>query len=312
MRSPPREHIVVVAMTNHQTSENAASENSLESPAERRDQIRETSHESKETTRGWNGVPFPEKAERLALPNGRVLDDAVIWPNFCQEELKLDPDKLWQELLALPTWSSASPIPFRARGDDPHWIPGTHSSLQYRGNTLKRDKIWCQTDYAAGLRKYGYTGWQYRVSLATHAVEYVLPVQQLSERLNEGLVRSGHAAHNHWIVTRYEDEEDNIGFHSDKDRDFAQNSFFIVIKFGAARRFAFRLPEEQKPFLTRTLSAGTAVFVRCKGPGAANDLVQHGVPPMGTPVGLSGSIVSRCIRTIVPWERVLREVAKRQ
>jgi len=251
--------------------------------------------------RGWDGS---EKAERVVMPGGQVLDDAFIWSDFCHDALDLDPNELWQELLALPTWSSDKPIPFRERGDDPHWIGGQHPALHYRGRAIKRAKIWCQSDYASGLRKYGYTGWQHRISYATHAVESVPSVQRMAERLNEGLVRSGHAAHNHWIVTRYSDEAENIGFHKDKDRDFSPGSYFIVIKFGAARPFAFRLPGEQKPFLTRVLSAGTAIFVRCKAAGAANNLIEHGVPPVDAPVGMSGSIVSRCIETVIPWDRV--------
>ncbi len=86
----------------------------------------------------------------------------------------------------------------------------------------------------------------------------------MATRLNEGLSRSGYRPHNHWIATRYDDRTDNIGFHSDKDRDFEDDSFFIVIKIGATRRFAFRLRGETRPFFDRPLPAGTAVFVRCK------------------------------------------------
>ena len=261
---------------------------------------------------GWNGQPFPDKAERLVLPDGRVLEDALVWPAFCQEELGLDPDELWAALQALPHWPSDQEIPFRELGDAPHWVSGSHTALNYRGHELRRHKIWAQSDYARGLLRYGYTGWQHRISFATHAVEYVPPILQLAERLNAGLIRSRHLPHNHWIVTRYDDEHDNIGFHSDKDRDFAADSFFIVIKFGAARDFAFRLPGEGEPFFARSLQAGTAIFVRCKGSNAANDLVQHGVPPMLTLVGPSGSLVSRCIETVIPWDRVRREVEKRK
>lgn len=260
--------------------------------------------------RGWNGQPFPDKAERLVLPGGRVLEDALVWPDFCQDELGLDPDELWAALQALPHWPNDQEIPFRELGDSPHWVSGSHRALNYRGHELRRHKIWAQSDYAKGLLRYGYTGWQHRISFATHAVEYVPPILQMAERLNAGLIRSGHLPHNHWIVTRYDDEHDNIGFHSDKDRDFAANSFFIVIKFGAARDFAFRLPGESMPFFARSLQAGTAIFVRCKGPDAANDLVEHGVPPMHTPVGSSGSIVSRCIETVIPWDQEKRGIEK--
>jgi alkylated DNA repair dioxygenase AlkB len=266
---------------------------------------------SRDTSSAWNGNPLPDHAEHLVLPDGRRLEDAVIWPSFCQDELDLDPGEMWAELLALPTWPSDREIPFRASGDDPHWISGAQRALRYRGNEIKRDKIWCQSDYAHGLRRYRYTGWSWSIGPATHAVEHLPPVARLAERLNVGLVRAGHHEHNHWICTRYADQDDGIGYHSDKDADFAPGSYFIVIKFGAPRPFAFRLPGAKEPFFSKELAAGTAVFVRCKTPGAANDLVQHGVPQVENPVGISGSIVSRCIETVVPWERVRREAGKR-
>jgi len=259
---------------------------------------------------------LPSRAQRLELPSGRVLQDAVIWPGFCQVELGLDPHALWRELLGIPTWPNDSPIPFRHHGEQAHWIQGSHRALRYRGHELRRHKIWCQSDYAMGLRRYGYTGWQHAISYATHAVEHVAPVHRLAHRLNEHLVGSGNQPHNHWIVTRYDDESHHIGYHSDKDKDFAPSSFFVVIKFGAPRRFAFRLPPQQRqdnpaPFYDEVLEAGTAIFVRTKARGAANDLVQHGVPEMKQAVGVSGSIVSRCIKTCIPWEEVRRNVERR-
>jgi len=260
----------------------------------------------------WNGKPFPKKAERLVLPNGERLEDAVIWPDFLQDELGLDPTQIWQDLLTVPIWPSDKPIPFRAQGDSPHWISGAHKALNYRGHDIKRGKIWCQSDYVDGLRLYKYPGWQYKISAATHAVESVKPIHQFAERLNNGLVRSGHQPHNHWIATRYDTQDDNIGFHSDKEVDFAENSFFVVVKLGAPRPFAFRMSGSTEPFFTRDLAAGTAVWVRCKTLGAANQRVQHGVPQCESPVGESGSIVSRSIITSVPWDQIRREVAKRQ
>ncbi len=257
----------------------------------------------------WNGLPFPAKAERLSLPDGRVLEDAVVWPDFCQDELGINPELLWSELTALPEWPSDKEIVFRDRGDDPQWITGEQRALNIRGHTLKRDKIWFQSDYENGLLRYGYSGWQHRISYATHDIEYAPSLTRLlTERLNKGLSKSGHQLHNHWIVTRYENQEDNIGMHSDKDKDFAPDSFFIVIKFGAPRRFAFQLPDKRKPFYDQILKAGTAIFVRCKGDNAANDLVLHGVPVTNENVGSSGSIVGRCIITRHTWAEVHREV----
>ena len=52
-------------------------------------------------------------------------------------------------------------------GEDPLMVMGDHPALHYRGNALKRHKIWLQTDYAQGMRKYGYTGWQHAIATAT-------------------------------------------------------------------------------------------------------------------------------------------------
>lgn len=262
-------------------------------------------------------LALPAHAERLRLPDGSTIHDAIVWPHFMQDELRLDPAEIWAELLALPTWPDSDPIPFRASGGNPHWITGAHQALRMRGHELRRDKIWCQSDYAEGLRRYRYTGWQHAISFATHAVEHVRPVERVACLLNPWLSGAMMASatdgtlHNHWIVTRYVDREYSIGFHSDKSDDFAPGSWFVVLKLGAARDFAFRVPGEKGPFWRRALDAGTAVFVRCNASGCANALVQHGVPPMARDVGVSGSIVSRCITTVVPWERVRREVEKR-
>ena len=68
------------------------------------------------------------------------------------------------------------------------------------------------------------------------------------------------------------------------------------------------------PTVGEGLPAGTAVFVRAKASGGrvdANSLVQHGVPALPRAVGVSGSIVSRNITTVVPWDKVKKEIAKR-
>ena len=272
--------------------------------------------------RPWKGAPFPferEGVDFVALPDGRELRDAVVWRGFVQDELGLDPAVLWRDLLAFPTWDSGAHIPDpSAPGSAPHWIRGDHKALSYRGNAIKRHKMWFQggAPFADGMRKYGYTGWQWKISNATHAVGTAAPVARVAAALNAGLAEAGGSprAHNHWIVTRYDDEDDNIGFHADKTKDFADNSYFIVLKLGAPRPFAFRMHGDAEPFYSEVLPAGTAVFVRGKAPSGddANAIVQHGVPSAPEAVGVSGSIVSRDIATIVPWAKVRKEIAKRR
>ena len=263
----------------------------------------------------WNNGPFPPEAERLVLPDGRVLEDAVVWDGFMQEELGLDPAVIWDTISTLPTWPDDEPIPFRSQGGDPHWVNGAHPALNYRGHALRRGKIWLQRDYQRGLHRYGYTGWQHAISYATHAVESVPEMNDLLTRINAGLTASGQKAHNHMILTRYEAGEDNIGYHSDKDGDYAEDSYFLILKLGDARPFAFREVASRddpkpEPFYFRALPAGTAIFVRAKGDEAANNLVQHAVPPTEDPVGPSGSIVTRCIETVRSWDQVARDIER--
>ena len=168
--------------------------------------------------------------EFLTLPDGTVLPDAVIWPDFMQTELSISPDAVWEQLNAVPFWPADAPIPYRPDGDGVHWIPGSHPALNYRGNQLPRSNIWLQDDYHTGLRRYGYTGWQHRVNYATHDIRFAPPaMRDVTAALNAKLA----VPFNHWICTLYPSAQDNIGFHSDKDKDFAPDSWFVVLKLGA-------------------------------------------------------------------------------
>ena len=112
----------------------------------------------------------------------------------------------------------------------------------------------------------------------------------------------------------YDDETYNIGFHSDKQTNFVEESYFLVTKLGAPRKFEFRLaePKNTKPFFSKMMSPGTAVFVRAKSTDGkdANSIVQHGVPEMNQKCGISGSIVARCIKTVVPWATVQKNIVR--
>jgi hypothetical protein len=106
--------------------------------------------------------------------------------------------------------------------DPPRWVKGTHTALKYRGNVLRRDKIWLQTDdpCTEGLRKYWYTGWNWRVSAATRAMSTESGVNELLDQLNAGFTKDASAEEvkaltmNHAIVTHYEGEEFGIQHHS--------------------------------------------------------------------------------------------------
>lgn len=214
-------------------------------------------------------------------------------PNFLQS-LGFNPTALFTNLCELPTWKdndvlSSSPTDLR-------WLRGSHRSLHYRGHSIARTKIWVQAgEWSEGYVKYGYTGWQWAVAAAACHISSSPVLSRLLDTVNSKMKSW---KFNHIIVTLYLDGNDFIGFHSDKTGDFEDDSWFLVIKLGAPRPFAFSLDDQT--FFEQVLAAGTAVWVRAKGPNAANELVKHGVPP--TSCGLSGSLVFRAIKTVVPWK----------
>ena len=136
-------------------------------------------------------------------------------------------------------------------------------------------------------------------------------VQEVNEKMPESIKMD------HFIGTVYIDGEDNIDDHSDKQSSFAENSWFLVIKFGASRPFEFK-DLDGRCFFHEELPAGTAIWV--KG-STANLQTTHGVPyvnekyPLAdgsTTVGVSGSLVFRSIATIIPWEQVHKEALASQ
>lgn len=203
----------------------------------------------------WNNKPFPvEKKEVsfLKLPDGRFLQDACIWENFMQDELQMDPEIFWEIMLSYPTHSNEEDIEFRKKGDNPFWVSGKHPALNYRGHAVKRNKMWCQRKYSKGMYKYGYTGWQHCISNAVSSCRKIPIMKELMEKLDGGLRKR----HSQWIITKYKDGNDNIGFHSDKNKDFDVDSYFVVIKLGEPRKFEFRMKRTEndknpKPFFSK-------------------------------------------------------------
>lgn len=240
---------------------------------------------------------------QVKLPNGEILKDTCIWPNFVGDQLSLDVDEIWNACLERKHQSDRREIK-RGNGKHPRWVRGSHPALNYRGHAIKRHKMWFQSNYEDGLRKYGYTGWQWKIANAKHRIESIKPLYDMTQAINRGI--EDDCQHNEWIVTRYNDGNDNIGLHHDKHKDFHKDSMFVVVKFGCPRIFEFQLPTGEILY-SEKLSAGTAIFVGEK----SNQLVKHAVPSSKEECGISGSVVGRCIDTIVPWEKVDKEVEKR-
>lgn len=222
------------------------------------------------------------------------LNVAVI-PDFLRL-YGLGGDTIWSDILELETYSDDDVL-VPNDGWQPKLLLGSHPALNYRGKPVARSKVWLQKDYDRGMLRYGYTGWQWRVSLAQMRMESVPSVDTVTDSLNK--LMPDNFQINHAIVTVYRDCNDNIGLHSDKDKDFNSGTGFIVLKLGESRRFQFS-DLDGKILYDKRLESGTAVLVG----GDANRETKHGVPRDSACSGVSGSIVWRSIGTRVPWKTV--------
>tara|TARA_X000000950_G_scaffold286428_1_gene395311 strand:- start:59 stop:454 length:396 start_codon:yes stop_codon:yes gene_type:complete len=106
------------------------------------------------------------------LAEYRICDehDIFVVPKFAQETLEFDPCAMQDAL--------ENCYPVRGRGDvivpgQVQWVDGDNKALHYRGNELKRGKIWLQKDdpFEFGFLRYYYTG--------THA-DWAIPLRSLS------------------------------------------------------------------------------------------------------------------------------------
>jgi hypothetical protein len=257
------------------------------------------------------GAPRPMEVDEarwsdLEAYRVRTGLDIFVVRDFAQKQLCVDPGELQQKL--------ETNYPTRGAGDaiQPNvvqWVSGDNTALKYRGNTIPRTKIWLQRPpKEGGYHRYGYTGWQWNVLPATVSVEQCPEVLPLADRYDEWVAARGHPTANHYIVTRYSDGNDHIGWHSDKPRDIAPGSLITVVKTGAhGRPFEMCLPgKEKSPFFSEVLAPGTAVIMTLE----ANEATKHQVP-VDNGAGPSGSIVFRTIETVVSHDQAVKELSKR-
>jgi alkylated DNA repair dioxygenase AlkB len=204
-----------------------------------------------------------------------MLPDAVIIPNFLFDQLgETDAAEVFKSLQNLLAWPDDECIPYAKSvdpthgNDDVRFVNGTHSALNFRGRDIKRSKVWLQRNLCDGHRRYGYTGWQWKVAAAARDITAIPIVADLLENLNQWLNMREGCEFNHVIATLYKDGNDNIGYHSDKEKDFEEDCWFCVVKLGAPRPFNFCAvgddSKKKTAIFSETLQAGSAIFVRCK------------------------------------------------
>jgi hypothetical protein len=108
--------------------------------------------------------PAPPHAAAHPLAQYRVVQgfDIFIVPRFAQDILLVDPRQLQAGLEAdYPMVSRGGVITPCA----PQWVDGSNAALNYRGNDLKRFKMWFQKGdpRQCGFVKYYYTGFTHPI-----------------------------------------------------------------------------------------------------------------------------------------------------
>jgi hypothetical protein len=240
-----------------------------------------------------------------------LFDGCYVVPGCMQDKMNVDPRSLHDHLNEyIPMYPNTAPL----RRGDLRKVPGSHPALQFRGRPIWRSKVWLQTDFEEGLRRYYYTGWSWAIADATAPFDSSPELSNVLAKVNAMLPAEQRC--NHGIYTWYDSLRHNIGFHQDKTRDIASDSLIIVLKLGhASRTFSFRKKRtaetpEPEPFWTEKLEPGTAVIMSTR----ANELVEHAVLADGeetacTRADQSSSLVLRRIDTVIPWETVDKKQA---
>ena len=239
----------------------------------------------------------------------RVRPDLDVWlvPNFDETILKCPADGLNARNVQARLEQG---YPVRHAGDaigwaTPQWIEGDNAALKYRGNTLKRGKMWFQIGEPrdVGFTKYYYTGWQNAVLPATSNVETCPELAPLVAKYNDWCAGGRFAKANHFIATHYSHGEQSIGDHYDKPKSIQRGSLITILKTGEHGR-PFRLTWlNGTPIFEKVLLPGTAVIMTLE----ANLRTKHGVPAVDE-AGSSGSIVFRTITDRVSWTQLEKNI----
>jgi hypothetical protein len=204
--------------------------------------------------------------------------------------------------------------PVRHAGDhiewgECQWVEGDNDALKYRGNILKRGKMWLQRTEPreTGFTKYYYTGWQNRVLPATACIEKCSEMKKVWQSYDTFCEEEGYPLANHAIITHYKDGKHSIGRHYDKPKSIQKNSLITIIKTGDCGRpfYLSRIENPDIPIFNQIVEPGTAIIMTLE----SNLKTMHAVPEVNE-CGNSGSIVFRSITENVSWENLEKRLNK--
>jgi hypothetical protein len=259
--------------------------------------------------------PVPPTPSRPSIKLQEPVPGFFLLHHFAQKKLGIDPYTFLDDIQKIaPTRGATDKI---VKGGL-QVVDGANPDLKYRGNELRRCKIWAQDGpVSEGVRVYSYTGFTYPVAHATSDWNDCEMLKLPSEAMNEfiGGWDSTAPKMDHLIVTMYKDGSHNIGWHWDKDRSLAKNGWIAVLKLGpSARRFALRKradkskgeDQESMPVLfDELIEPGTLILMSLD----TNLATQHSVPTSDDEsTGLSGSIVWRSVEQVLSQEELGKKV----
>lgn len=101
---------------------------------------------------------------------------------------------------------------------------------------------------------------------------------------------------NHVVVNRYNDQNDQIGYHTDKDKDFADDYSIVTVSFGATRVIHLRERERKsgKPCAVLELPSGSVYRLN----QATNKAFKHSVPRVKDVRGMRLGLTFRTVKTM--------------
>lgn len=212
-------------------------------------------------------------------------DDTTYYPKWF-EELGYDADAVAAELLKLP---------FADRNSK--W-------MKLRGHPLKRDKC----TYVSSLEKvpiYRYTGFQWKMVVEEYRAIETAPILASLQHVVKTV--HGHTT-NHIIGTRYNDKDDNIGWHNDKTKSLSKQTPVIMFNFLEQRPLAFRPnPTEEckdpKVICEVPNAHGSVTIMGLR----TNEHYQHAILPSKTKLDQRISLILREVTDIVPMTEIVKK-----
>jgi hypothetical protein len=199
---------------------------------------------------------------------------------------------------------SKSPEELFKEFDQLRFIDRNHKHMLYRGRPIARSKLFLVDQLQPSVPVYLFPGFQYaQIAHDYHSMHEVPLIDQMSLELAKQFGLST----NHVILTRYQDQHDNIGYHNDKPKTIDPDVPIFIISLGAQRPLLFRKNGTQEPCCEIPMEPGSLFVLGHK----TNAAYQHSIAPSNEELGPRISIIFRQIIHRIPWAQVEKHIQKR-